>query len=87
MYSLSAELSATTDCRFEYQLIAAPASLSTQPEVDLRLSLHQRDELVELAAHRIEPHEHLGVGKLQRFTRGRWGGERVPLTASNAGLL
>ena len=40
MYSLSAELSATTDCRFEYQLIAAPASLSTQPEVDLRLSLH-----------------------------------------------
>ena len=39
MYSLSAEDSATTGCRLENQLMAAPASFSTQPDVDLRLSL------------------------------------------------
>ena len=38
MYSLSADESATTGWRFDIQLMAAPAYLSTQPVVDLRVS-------------------------------------------------
>ena len=67
-----------------------PFAVSTSPfalgDVDDVPAL-ERDELVELASHCVEPHQQLLVRKLQHVVGGGWGGERVPLTASDARLF